>query len=66
EFSEGCIKVCVPEMQIDEPVPSEFLIAEYENIEELVADGWAIDPYDSKILSDLNPHTESDTVAILL
>ena len=66
EFSEGCIKVCVPEMQIDEPVPSEFLIAEYENIEELVADGWAIDPYDSKILSDLNPHTESDTAAILL
>ena len=66
EFSDDCIKVSVPEMQIDEPLPSEFLIAEYDNIEELVADGWAIDPYDSKILSDMNPHTASETVTIFL
>ena len=43
EFSENCIKLSVPLLAEDGSMsPSDELIAEYKNIEELVADGWGI------------------------
>lgn len=44
EFSENCIKLSVPCLAEDGSlIPSDELIAEYKNIEELIADGWGID-----------------------
>ena len=43
EFSENCIKLSVPCLAEDGSlIPSDELIAEYKNIEELIADGWGI------------------------
>ncbi|MBP5357945.1 MAG: hypothetical protein J6Y69_02020 [Treponema sp.] len=42
------------------------VITSYKNIGELIADGWAIDMFDSSLVHDLNPEEKEKFAAIFL
>ena len=66
EFLPGRIKVSAAQIGIDGPAAGGGLIAEYKSMDALLADGWAIDLYDSRFLCELNPHEDDEAPPILL